>query len=135
MRLQPARVVGCCGGISARAREKALLSGFSLSQRCGARCDAAPSTLMNMKCDRGNACDGDETRIRTQMSLSLSLSRVLTVQYMKKAPRTITRNKTGLAARTTCNKSFRLLNHAPLASFASIAHVCTAGCHQERASK
>ncbi|KYN12939.1 hypothetical protein ALC57_15004 [Trachymyrmex cornetzi] len=36
-------------------------------------------------------------------------------EYMKKAPRTITRNKTGLAARTTCNKSFRSFIHAPLA--------------------
>jgi len=45
---------------------------------------------------------------------------VLTVQYMKKAPRTITRNKTGLAARTTCNRSFRSFIYTSLNRFTPI---------------
>jgi len=104
-------------GISSHAREKALLSN-SLSGVArrgevrgetggdGMGCDATPSTLMNMKCDREAGDDDDDEQTW------LSRTFILTVQYMKKAPRTITRNKTGLAARTTCNKSFRSLNHA-----------------------
>lgn len=66
------------------------------------RTRARLATLMNMKHVRG----------KTPTCNCGSL--VLTVQYMKKAPRTITRNKTGLAARTTCNKSFRSFIHAPV---------------------
>lgn len=97
------------GHLLARTWESFVI-GFSLrcggARQGGVRRDAVDPHEYEMR--PGNA----RRRRRRERPDVASHTFTLTVLYMRKAPRTITRNKTGLAARTTCNKSFLSLNHA-----------------------